>query len=186
GADADAEVIAPEPVAEVVLRALVVAAEVRGLVPAVAGAGEDGDDSLEVVLHRLRLALELGAVVDGEARARLRLELVAGEMLRPQLDGGGEVGLEVRDGLAGDAVDEVEREVVEPGAAQLRERAVDVLGLRSTLECAQQVQLERLRPERDARDARSAERARELGRDRLRVRLDRHLMRLRQRVEEAN
>ena len=186
GADADAEVVAAEPVAEVVQRALAVAAEVRGLVPAVAAAGEDGDDALEVVLHRLRLARELVAVMDREARARLRLELVTGEMLRPERDRRGEVGLEVGDGLAGNAVDEVEREVVEAGVAQVRERAANVVRLRAALERVQQMRLERLRTERDSRDARCAKRARELGRDRLGIRLDRHLLRVRQRLDQPD
>ncbi len=86
GADADPEVVAPEPDAEVVLRAQVAAgdaaAEVRGLVPAVAGAGQCLDDELDVSLHRLRLRGELGTVGVGEARPRLRLELVGGQVLR--------------------------------------------------------------------------------------------------------
>jgi hypothetical protein len=45
------------------------AAEVGGLVPAVAGAGERLDDALEVILHCIGLPLELLAVSMGEARA---------------------------------------------------------------------------------------------------------------------
>jgi hypothetical protein len=50
GSDADAEVVAPRPVGEIVLSAPVVAAEVRGLVPAVAGRGEALGPVLLVVL----------------------------------------------------------------------------------------------------------------------------------------
>src|SRR6185312_7734184 len=65
---------------------------------------------------------------------RLRLQLVAGEMLGPERDRVAEIRLEVGDGLAGNAVDEVEREVVEAGLAQVRERVPHVLGLRAALE----------------------------------------------------
>ncbi len=56
--------------------------EVRRLVPAVVGRSQRLDDTLEVPLHRLRLALELVSVGVGEPRARFRLELVQGEVLR--------------------------------------------------------------------------------------------------------
>src|SRR5207244_10777561 len=86
-ADADAEVVASEPVREVVLRAKVPlvrsrVAEVRRLVPAVAGPGQDGDDALEVILHRVGLPAELLSPGVGEARPRLGFELVAGQVLR--------------------------------------------------------------------------------------------------------
>ena len=80
GADADPEIVAAEPVAEVVAGPQVAfgvgAAEVRGLVPAVTGVGEGSDDALEVVLHRLALALELLAMGVREPRSRFGLELV--------------------------------------------------------------------------------------------------------------
>src|SRR5215210_1624174 len=121
GADAEAQVVAAVPVGEVVPRAQVAgvgAAEVRGLVPAVAGAGERRDDALEIGLQRVGLPRELLAVGVREARARLRLELVAGEVLRLERERLGEVGLEVGGALAGDAVDQVERDVLEAGRAQ--------------------------------------------------------------------
>ena len=77
------------------------------------------DDALEVALHRLRLALELCSVRVGEARARLRLELVAGQVLRLERERLGEVALEVGGALAGDAVDEIERDVVKSGITRV-------------------------------------------------------------------
>jgi hypothetical protein len=92
-----------------------VSAEVRRLVPAVAGADERLDDALEVVLHRLRLALELHAVCMRESRPRLRLELVARKVLRLELERRCEIAVEIGGALAWNPVDEVERDVVESG-----------------------------------------------------------------------
>ncbi len=83
-------------------------AEVRRLVPAVPRAGQGRDDPLEVGLHRLGLALQLGPVRMSEARARLGLQLVAGQVLRLERKRLGEVGLEVGGALAGNPVEEVE------------------------------------------------------------------------------
>ena len=150
-------------------------AEVRGLVPAVAGRGQRVDDLLEVPLHRVRLARELLAVGVREARPRLRLELVAGEVLRLQRDRLGEVCGEIGGALARDAVDEIEREVVEPGSAESAHGTPDVLGRGLPLEHVQQSRLEALRAERHARDAVRSEKRRDLGGHRLGIRLDRHL-----------
>src|SRR5581483_2388556 len=91
-ADAEAEIVTAAPVREIVPRAkiataaIVRPAEIRRLVPAVARCDERLDHGLEVGLHRLGLAHQLLAVGVREARARLRLELVAGEMLGPKLE----------------------------------------------------------------------------------------------------
>ena len=61
----------------------------------------------------------------------------------------GEVALEVGGALAGNAVDQVEREVVESRLAQT-ERHAHVVGLRVPLEHAEQVRVEALRAERHA------------------------------------
>ena len=121
-ADPDAEVVAALPVGEVVLRPQVAAAgpagleaEVRRLVPAVAGARQRVDDPFDVPLHRLGLPLQLHAVVVGETGARLRLELVRRKVLRLERKGIVEIGLEVGGLLARDAVDEIERDVVNSG-----------------------------------------------------------------------
>src|SRR5262249_15057070 len=121
-AHAEAEVVVSEPVPEVVLRAQVTsarkrgtAAEVRRLVPAIAGRGQRRDDLFEVRLHRVGLAPELLSVRVREARARLRLQLVRRKVLRRQTDRLDEVALDVGGGLARDAVDEIERDVVESG-----------------------------------------------------------------------
>src|SRR6185437_8609818 len=96
------EVVVPEPVPEIVTRAEIAAAgaraveaEVRRLVPAVAGGGQRLDDTLEVRLHRLGLALQLSPVTVGETRPGLRLELVRGHVLRLERHGLGEVAREV-------------------------------------------------------------------------------------------
>ena len=94
GSDPEAEVVVSAPVAEVVPRAKVaptrtatLEAEVRGLVPAVAGRAERVDDLLEVALHRVGLPRELVAVRVREARPGLRLELVARQVLRLEREG---------------------------------------------------------------------------------------------------
>ena len=152
-----------EPVAEVVLRAkvphVVGAAEVRRLVPAVAGAGQRGDDALEVVLHRVGLPAELLSPGMGEARPRLRLELVAGQVLRLERERVAEVGFEIGGALARDPVDEIERDVVKSGITKMMHGAPDVVRTGNALEHAQQLRAEGLRAERHARDARAAQRA---------------------------
>ena len=57
-----------------------------------------------------------------EARARLRLQLVRGDVLGLERERLGEVALEVGGALARDAVDEIERDVVESGITQDGER----------------------------------------------------------------
>src|SRR5205085_11237540 len=148
-ADPDAGVVAPEPVAEVVPRTQVtptgrrqVETEVRGLVPAVAGSDESLDDQLEVVLHRLSLALELGSVRVREAGARLRLELVAGQVLRLERERFGEVAAQVGGALTRDAVDEIERDVVKTGITKMVEGAADVARLGAPLQNGHQARLD--------------------------------------------
>ena len=182
--DPEAEVVAAVPVAEVVqgaeipsVRTLAVEAEVRRLVPAVARCGQRLDDLLEVALHRVGLPRELVPVRDGEARSRLRLELVAGEVLRLEPQRLVEVGVEVGGALAGDAVDEIERDVVESGLAKSSDGASDVVGRSLALEHPEQVRLEALRAERDAGHAVRAQQGGDTLSHRLRVRLDRHLVR---------
>ena len=121
------------------LAAAVDAAEVRRLVPAVARAGQRLHDLLGVALHRLRPPEELGAVRVGESRSGLRLELVAGEVLRLQPQGVREVRVEIGGALARDPVDEIEGDVVEPGITQSVHCASDVVGPGNALEHCQQV-----------------------------------------------
>ena len=160
-------------------------AEVRGLVPAVAGRADPLDDALEVRLHRLGLARELVAVRVREAGARLRLELVAGEVLRLELERRAQVGVEVGGALARDPVDQVERDVVEAGRAQSGDRAAHVVRAGLAVEHLEQAGLEALRAEGDARHAGLAQERGERGRDGLRVRLDGHLGRGRQGSQQA-
>ena len=144
------------------------------------------DDALEVVLHRVGLPAELLSPGMGEARSRLRLELVAGEVLRLEREGVAEVGLEIGGALAGNPVDEIERDVVKSGITKMMHGASDVVRTGNALEHAKQLRPERLGAERHARDAGAAQRARELGRHRLGIRLDRDLGRRRQRLEQPH
>src|ERR1041384_2957139 len=86
--------------------------EVRRLVPAIAGFRQPLDDVLKVPLHGLRLTREFIPEGMGEARPRLRLELVARKVVRLERKGDVEVAGEVGGALARDPVDEVERDVV--------------------------------------------------------------------------
>src|SRR5207249_795874 len=129
-----AEVIATEPVREVVPRPVIGRAggrarptEVGGLVPAVAGGRQPLDDALEVPLHRVRLPRELIPEGMGETRPRLRLELVARKVVRLQRERGVEVAVEIGGALAGDAVDEVKRDVVKTGITESVVGASDVV-----------------------------------------------------------
>ena len=131
------------PVAQVVVCAEVPTAcrlagdaEVRRLVPAVPGRGQRLDDALEVPLHRLGLALQLRAPGVGEPRARLRLELVEGEVLRRERQSLREVVVEVGGLLARNPVDEIERDVVETGITQSMHGAPDVVRAGNALEHA--------------------------------------------------
>ena len=149
-ADAEPEVVAPEPVAEVVPRPQVAAAgplrreaEVRRLVPAVAGGGQRLDDALEVGLHRLGLALQLLAVGVREAGAGLRLELVRGDVLGLEREGLGEIAREVGGLLARDAVDEIERDVANSGITQSVEGAPDVVRLGNAIEHVEEPRAEK-------------------------------------------
>src|SRR5215211_3692119 len=98
-------------------------AEVGGLVPPVAGSDEGFDHLLEIALHRLRLADELGSPVVDEPRPRFGLELVAGEVLRLQSQSRSEIALKVGGALTGNSVDEIQGNVVKAGITQMVEGA---------------------------------------------------------------
>ena len=121
-------------------------AEVGRLVPAIAGRSQRLDDALEVPLHRLRLAHELVAPGVGEPRARLRLELVQGEVLGRERQSLREVMVEIGGLLARDPVDEIERDVVERGITKSMERASDVVRSGNALEHLEQPWRERWAP----------------------------------------
>ena len=61
----------------------------------------------------------------GETRARLRLELVAREMLGLESEGVREIRLQVGGALARDPVEQIERDVVETGITKSVHRASD-------------------------------------------------------------
>ena len=63
----------------------------------------------------------------GEARPRLRLELVTGVVLRRERERVVQVGLEIGGALAGDPVDEVERDVGESGITKVMHGTSDVV-----------------------------------------------------------
>ena len=96
-------------------------------------------------------------------------------MLRRELERLGEIALEVGDALARDPVDQVERDVVEAGAAEGLCGGANTVGARAPLERFEQVRLEALCPERNAIDTVLEEEGGELRGDRLGVRLDRRL-----------
>jgi hypothetical protein len=190
-ADADPQVVATPPVREVVAcpeipaaRFARVEAEVGGLVPAVPGGRQRLDDLLEVALHRLGLPGELVPVRVGEAGTRLRLELVAGEVLGLEHQSLGEVVLEIGGALAGDSVDEIERDVVESDITESVHGAADDIRARASLEHREQGPLEALHAKGNAIDALSIEQAGEARGDGLGIRLDRQLVGLRERVEQ--
>ena len=106
-------------------------------------------------------------------------------MLRPEGDRLCEVEGEVGGALAGDPVDEVERDVVKSGITQMVERAPDGDRTRLALEHGEQFWPEALRAERDARDSGVPQQPRELGRDGLGIRLDSGLRSRRKPREEA-
>ena len=106
-------------------------------------------------------------------------------MLRAERDRLCKIEAEIGGALAWDAVDEIERDVVESGITQMVERGPDGLGAGLPLEHGQQLGLEALGAERDARDPSVAEKSRQLRRDRLRVRLDGDLSGRRERREQA-
>ena len=104
----------------------------------------------------------------GEARARLRLELVVRHVLRRERERFLDVELEGGGALAGDPVQEVERDVVKIGITQMVEGAADVIRPGAALEDLEEVWLEALGTERDTRHPRLTEKLGELRRDRLR------------------
>jgi hypothetical protein len=113
----------------------------------------------------------------GEARPRLGLELVVRDVLRREGEGLVEVAHEVGGLLARDAVEQVDADVVKPGITKSVERAPDDVRTGPALERLEQVGAERLHPERDASDPAAPQRLGQPVRHRLRVRLDRDLVR---------
>jgi hypothetical protein len=73
------------------------------------------------------LAIELLSVGVGEPGARLGLELVTRQVLRPESERLIDVGLEVGGSLARDSVDEIERDVVKSGITEMVKGAPDVV-----------------------------------------------------------
>ncbi len=134
-------------------RPVVAAAEVGRLVPPVSGSDERLDHELEVSLHGIRLPEELGSPRMREAGTRLGLQLVAGQVLRPEQERLLEVGRELGRALAGDPVHEIEGDLVEPRPPQLTKRAPDGVRARAALEHVEEAGLEALSAERDAGDA---------------------------------
>src|SRR5207237_2669217 len=120
-----------------------------------------------------------------EAGPRLGLELVAGQVLRPERERLVEVAREVGGALAGNPVQEVERDVVKRGITKMVEGAPDGLGTGAPLERLEEMGPEALRAERDAVHAGPPQKRRERRRHRLRVRLDCHLTRPRKLPQQA-
>ena len=74
-------------------------------------------------------------------------------MLGPECERLGDVGVELGGALAGNPVQEVERDVVKSGITQSVDRATDVLGPRAPLQHVQERRLERLRAKRHPIDS---------------------------------
>ncbi len=182
--DADAEVVLAAPDRQVVTAPAIVAAVVRGLVPAIAGTLEPLDHVLVVILEQLGLARELGAVGEGEARPRLGLELVTGEVIGLERERRVDVAIECSPRLARDAEEHVEVQVGDAGATQRPHGAPHGLGCRPPLEHRELACAEALRPERDA-SAVSHEHLGERVVDRLGIGLHGDLPRGRQPGEQA-
>src|SRR6266498_984056 len=184
-ADSEAEVVPTQPVGHVVPALAPFPAEVGRLVPPEPGSDEGLDHLLEIALHGVLLAGELGSPGVDEPRSRLGLELVAGEVLRRQSQSRCEIALQVGGALTGNSVDEIQRDVVKTGITQMVKGATVVVGTGAPLEHGKQPGIEALRPERDSRHAALPQKRGELGRHGLRVRLDSDLGRPRERVEQT-
>ena len=105
-------------------------------------------------------------------------------MLRPERQRLVDVGGQIGGALAGDPVDEIERDVVKVGITESVDRASDVVRSRLPFEYGEQPRLEALRAERDARHALLAQQRRKPRRDRLGIGLDGHLLRARQAAKQ--
>ena len=93
-------------------------------------------------------------------------------MLRPERDRLSEVAREILGALARDAVDQVERDIVEARLAERGHRAADIVGAGPTFERLEQVALKALRSERDPVDTVFAKHLGQSRRHRLRICLD--------------
>src|SRR6185312_17063689 len=107
-------------------------------------------------------------------------------MLRPERERLTEVCLQRGGALAGDAVDEIERDVVKSGITEMVEGTADGVRTGNAIEYLEQLGLEALRAERDAVDPCAAQEPRERRRHRLRVRLDGDLLCPRQGLEQPS
>ena len=87
-----------------------------------------------------------------EAGSRLCFQLVRGDVLRLERQRLGEVACEVGGLLARDAVDEIERDVVESGITNNVHGAPDVVGPCAAFQHVQKVHVERLCANRHAID----------------------------------
>ena len=124
--------------------------EVGRLVPAVSGVLQASDDA-PVGVGALVLA-ERRRARPGEGRARLELQLVPGDVIGPGGQGLGEVGLEVVGGLAGDAEDQVDAEILEAGRARAGHQLPGLVRRGRPVEGGEEAGLERLDAEREPRD----------------------------------
>ncbi len=107
-------------------------------------------------------------------------------MLRLERERVVEVRFQIGGALAGNPVDEIERDVVKLGITKMMHGASDVVRTGNTFEHLQELRSEALRAERHPRDPGAAQSNGKLGRHRLGIRLDRHLQRGRQRLEQPH
>ncbi len=105
-------------------------------------------------------------------------------MLGLQRESVAQVGIEVGGALAGNPVDEVERDVVKSGITESVDGTPDVVRAGPSLEHREEVRAEALGAERDAVHAAPPQQLGQLRGHRLRVCLDRHLVGRRQRAQQ--
>ena len=187
----DAKPVAVTPVAQVVSTALAGTGPVRDLVVPVAVFSQDpfgelveARDTRVVGLGRCRAAppalyrTPAGSrpVRHGLLGLERELERVAGEVVGAQRDRRCQILTPRRRGLAGPAEDEIEVHV-EPDRPSRRHGGCDVLRLVRPTERVQSGRRQRLRAEREARDAEGRPRLQPRAVERRRVRLDRRLHR---------
>ena len=162
------------PILRVVARAVSGQGEVGDLVGLEAVLGQDGvGEAEELPLGLLRqLAQPATTAHDGERRARLDGEQVAGEVLRGEGGGGFELAAPAIRPLPGQAVDQVDRDGLDAGGHRRLDRRACLGGGVPPAEQGEAVAVEGLHPEAQEADTDAAPCVEPLRSDVLRVRFE--------------